>query len=344
MAKLFQDILYDNGGTKVVTDNLKPKDRWTWEALQERAQDAPTEAEYAQDLMKGYSSQMNRFMSRDPGAAERERAAYEAAQAEKAKNEENLKNDTLSYGQAKEEEARLNVRNQIISKIADIENKIADLDGQIEELEKPLEKKGLSERDLYKKIAANEMRKWNSSDPTSFWRWEKGREDAKDKEIRDEERLKKEKEKAENKARENVKYTVEASLSKMNPNRKGYNRNDQNRWLDELAALKADARKHGDFESLKKIAAKEREIGGDISTPEEQASDVMIQVNDIMNKVGKEGGYSKEEARQMLEDIRTEHGGLLNSVNSKLVEELSDKIAKLTKNKPAKQPGGNPFG
>lgn len=341
MTKL-PNILYNNGDPgDVYLDNLKDKDKWTWQGLQERAANAPTEEEYAKDLMKGYGSYMDRSRGVNP---EVYRAKYEKEQAEKQKMNDGLAADTLSYGQAKEAEADAQIRNQLIAKIADIENRIAELDGEIEEASKPITKKGLSDKDLYKKIAANEMRKWNSSDPTSFWRWEKAREDAKEKEIREEKRFENEKKKAEDKARENSRYTVEASIAKMNPNRKGYNRNDQNRWLDELATLKADARKHGDFESLRKITEKEREIGGDISTPEEQASDVMIQVNDIMNKVGKEGGYSKEEARQMLEDIRSEHGGLLNSVNSKLVEELSDKIAKLTKNKPTKRTYSNPFG
>lgn len=341
MTKL-PNILYNNGDAgDVYLGNLKDKDKWTWEGLQERAANAPTEEEYAKDLMKGYGSYMDRSRGVNP---EVYRAQYEKEQAEKQKMNDSLSADTLSYGQAKEAEADAQIRNQLIAKIADIENRIAELDSEIEEASKPIVKKGLSDNDLYKKIAANEMRKWNSSDPTSFWRWEKFREDANEKEKRDEARIQAEKDKANKTAKDIARFTIESSLEKMNVNRKGYNRDDQNRWLDELSTLKAEALKHSDFESLKKIAAKQREIAADISTPEDDANKVLIEANRIKAQVGKQGGYTKEEAKEMLEKLLEENYELLLGVDPKYIQMFDDDIAKFTKSKPGKQPGGNPFG
>lgn len=341
MTKL-PNILYNNGDPgDVYLGNLKDKDKWTWEGLQERAANAPTEEEYAKDFMKGYGSYMDRSRGVNP---EVYRAQYEKEQAEKQKMNDSLAADTLSYGQAKEAEVDAQIRNQLIAKIADIENRIAELDGEIEEASKPITKKGLSDKDLYKKIAANEMRKWNSSDPTSFWRWEKAREDAKEKEIREENRMQAEKDKAKKTAADNARFAIESSLEKMNVNRKGYNRNDQNRWLDELSTLKTEALKHGDFESLKKIADKQREIGADISVPADDANNVMLEANRIKAQVGKQGGYTQEEAKKMLEKLKEENYELLFGVEPKYIEMLDNDIAKFTKSTPKPQPGGNPFG
>lgn len=314
------------------------KDELAAEEAAEEAAANEKSAVAAKNNMNGYADYLRRnnanraFTSRDA-----------AKLSELPDPVDNEVADTLSYGRAREAEADAQIRNQLIAKIADIENRIAELDGEIEEASKPITKKGLSDNDLYKKIAANEMRKWNSSDPTSFWRWEKAREDTKEKEIRDENRIQAEKDKANKTAKDNARFTIESSLEKMNVNRKGYNRNDQNRWLDELSTLKAEALKHGDFESLKKIAAKQREIGADISVPADDANNIMLEANRIKAQVGKQGGYTKEEAKKMLEKLKEENYELLFGVDPKYIEMLDNDIAKFTKSTPSPQPGGNPF-
>lgn len=229
----------------------------------------PYETEYAQDLMKGYGSFMDRSRGVNP---EVYRAQYEKEQAEKQKMNDSLAADTLSYGQAKQAEADAQVRNQLIAKIADIENRIAELDGEIEEASRPIAKKALSEKDLYKKIAANEMRKWNSSDPTSFWRWEKAREDTKEKEENDRKRIEAEKKESNDKVAKNLTYKVNNYIDRYTIDGKTTD-SEKKLMLSNLEDLKIEAENAGRVDLLNKLDQKIKNIK-DSNTSESQLSDI----------------------------------------------------------------------
>ena len=228
----------------------------------------PYETEYAQDLMKGYGSFMDRSRGVNP---EVYRAQYEKEQAEKQKMDDSLAADTLSYGQAKQAEADAQVRNQLIAKIADIENRIAELDGEIAEASRPIVKKALSEKDLYKKIAANEMRKWNSSDPTSFWRWEKAREDANEKEVNDRKRLEEEKKESKDKTAKNLTYKVNNYIDRYTIDDKTTD-SEKKLMLSNLEDLKIEAENAGRVDLLNKLDQKIKNIKVS-NTSESQLSD-----------------------------------------------------------------------
>lgn len=227
----------------------------------------PYETEHAQDLMKGYGSFMDRSRGVNP---EVYRAQYEKEQAEKQKMDDSLAADTLSYGQAKQAEADAQVRNQLIAKIADIENRIAELDGEIEEASRPIVKKALSEKDLYKKIAANEMRKWNSSDPTSFWRWEKAREDTNEKEENDRKRLEAEKKESKDKVAKNLTYKVNNYIDRYTIDDKTTD-SEKKLMLSNLEDLKIEAENAGRVDLLNKLDQKIKNIK-DSNTSESQLS------------------------------------------------------------------------
>lgn len=228
----------------------------------------PYETEYAQNLMKGYGSFMDRSRGVNP---EVYRAQYEKEQAEKQKMDDSLAADTLSYGQAKQAEADAQVRNQLIAKIADIENRIAELDGEIEEASRPIIKKALSEKDLYKKIAANEMRKWNSSDPTSFWRWEKAREDANEKEENDRKRIEAEKKESNDKVAKNLTYKVNNYIDRYTIDGKTTD-SEKKLMLSNLEDLKIEAENAGRVDLLNKLDQKIKNIK-DSNTSESQLND-----------------------------------------------------------------------
>lgn len=292
MTKL-PNILYNNGDTgDVYLGNLKDKDKWTWEGLQERAANAPTEEEYAKDLMKGYGSYMDRSRGVNP---EVYRAQYEKEQAEKQKMNDSLAADTLSYGQAKEAEVDAQIRNQLIAKIADIENRIAELDGEIEEVSKPITKKGLSDKDLYKKIAANEMRKWNSSDPTSFWRWEKAREDAKEKDEYERKRLENEKKESKDKTGKTLAYKVNNYIDRYTIDDKTSD-SEKKLMLSNLEDLKIEAENAGRVDLLNKLDQKIKNIKNS-NTSESQLSSTQKILKNLQTK------------------FKDDPDGLLNAIN-----------------------------
>ena len=292
MTKL-PNILYNNGDPgDVYLGNLKDKDKWTLEGLQERAANAPTEEEYAKDLMKGYGSYMDRSRGVNP---EVYRAQYEKEQAEKQKMNDSLAADTLSYGQAKQAEADAQIRNQLIAKIADIENRIAELDGEIEEAGKPIAKKGLSDKDLYKKIAANEMRKWNSSDPTSFWRWEKAREDTNEKDEYERKRLENEKKESEAKAAKNLSYKVNNYIDRYIIDDKTSD-SEKKLMLSNLEDLKIEAENAGRVDLLNKLDQKIKNIKNS-NTSESQLSSTQKILKNLQTK------------------FKDDPDGLLNAIN-----------------------------
>ena len=239
----------------------------------------PYETEHAQDLMKGYGSFMDRSRGVNP---EVYRAQYEKEQAEKQKMDDSLAADTLSYGQAKQAEADAQVRNQLIAKIADIENRIAELDGEIEEASRPIVKKALSEKDLYKKIAANEMRKWNSSDPTSFWRWEKAREDTNEKEENDRKRLEEEKKESKDKTAKNLTYKVNNYIDRYTIDDKTTD-SEKKLMLSNLEDLKIEAENAGRVDLLNKLDQKIKNIKVS-NTSESQLSDAQKIIKNLQAK------------------------------------------------------------
>ena len=239
----------------------------------------PYETEHAQDLMKGYGSFMDRSRGVNP---EVYRAQYEKEQAEKQKMDDSLAADTLSYGQAKQADADAQVRNQLIAKIADIENRIAELDVEIEEASRPIVKKALSEKDLYKKIAANEMRKWNSSDPTSFWRWEKAREDTNEKEENDRKRLEEEKKESKDKTAKNLTYKVNNYIDRYTIDDKTTD-SEKKLMLSNLEDLKIEAENAGRVDLLNKLDQKIKNIK-DSNTSESQLGDIQKIIKNLQAK------------------------------------------------------------
>lgn len=252
----------------------------------------PYETEYAQDLMKGYGSFMDRSRGVNP---EVYRAQYEKEQAEKQKMDDSLAADTLSYGQAKQAEADAQVRNQLIAKIADIENRIAELDGEIEAASRPIVKKALSEKDLYNKIAANEMRKWNSSDPTSFWRWEKTREDTKEKEENDRKRIEAEKKESNDKVAKNLTYKVNNYIDRYTIDDKTSD-SEKKLMLSNLEDLKIEAENAGRVDLLNRLDQKIKNIK-DSNTSESQLSTTQKILKNLQTK------------------FKDDPDGLLNAIN-----------------------------
>lgn len=203
--------------------------------------------------------------------------------------------DTLSYGQAKEAEADAQIRNQLIAKIADIENRIAELDGEIEEASKPIVKKGLSDNDLYKKIAANEMRKWNSSDPTSFWRWEKAREDTKEKEEYERKRLENEKKESKDRTGKTLAYKVNNYIDRYTID-DNTSDSEKKLMLSNLEDLKIEAENAGRVDLLNKLDQKIKNIKNSI-TSESQLS------------------YTQKILKNLQTKFKDDPDGLLNAIN-----------------------------
>lgn len=252
----------------------------------------PYETEHAQNLMKGYGSFMDRSRGVNP---EVYRAQYEKEQAEKQKMDDSLAADTLSYGQAKQAEADAQVRNQLTAKIADIENRIAELDGEIAEASKPIVKKALSEKDLYRKIAANEMRKWNSSDPTSFWRWEKAREDTNEKEENDRKRLEEEKKESKDKTAKSLTYKVNNYIDRYTIDDTTTD-SEKKLMLSNLEDLKIEAENAGRVDLLGKLDQKIKNIKNS-KTPESQLSSTQKILKNLQTK------------------FKDDPDGLLNAIN-----------------------------
>ena len=67
---------------------------------------------------------------------------------------------------------------EFVSKIAQLEQQIAQVKERIARNERALT--GKSYEDVNNKLAALEMKKINSQDPTTFWRWQQQRQDTKD--------------------------------------------------------------------------------------------------------------------------------------------------------------------
>ena len=67
---------------------------------------------------------------------------------------------------------------EFVSKIAQLEQQIAQVKERINRNERALT--GKSYEDVNNKLAALEMKKINSSDPTTLWRWQQQRQDTKD--------------------------------------------------------------------------------------------------------------------------------------------------------------------
>lgn len=252
----------------------------------------PYETEHAQNLMKGYGSFMDRSRGVNP---EVYRAQYEKEQAEKQKMDDSLAADTFSYGQAKQAEADAQARNQLIAKIADIENRISELDGEIAEASKPIVKKALSEKDLYKKIAANEMRKWNSSDPTSFWRWEKAREDTNEKEENDRKRLEEEKKESKDKTAKSLTYKVNNYIDRYTIDDTTTD-SEKKLMLSNLEDLKIEAENAGRVDLLNKLDQKIKNIKGS-NTSESQLS------------------YTQKIIKNLQARFKDDPDGLLNAIN-----------------------------
>lgn len=203
--------------------------------------------------------------------------------------------DMQSYGQAKEAEADAQIRNQLIAKIADIENRIAEIDGEIEEASKPITKKGLSDKDLYKKIAANEMRKWNSSDPTSFWRWEKAREDVKEKEENERKRIENEKKESKAKDAKNLTYKVNNYIDRYTIDDKTSD-SEKKLMLSNLEDLKIEAENAGRVDLLNKLDQKIKNIKNS-NTSESQLSSTQKILKNLQTK------------------FKDDPDGLLNAIN-----------------------------
>lgn len=203
--------------------------------------------------------------------------------------------DMQSYGKMKEAEADAQIRNQLIDKIADIENRIAELDGEIEETSKPITKKGLSDKDLYKKIAANEMRKWNSSDPTSFWRWEKAREDVNEKEEYERKRLENEKKESEAKVAKNLTYKVNNYIDRYTIDDKTSD-SEKKLMLSNLEDLKIEAENAGRVDLLNKLDQKIKNIKNS-NTSESQLSSTQKILKNLQTK------------------FKDDPDGLLNAIN-----------------------------
>lgn len=203
--------------------------------------------------------------------------------------------DMQSYGQAKEAEADAQIRNQLIAKIADIENRIAEIDGEIEEASKPIVKKGLSDKDLYKKIAANEMRKWNSSDPTSFWRWEKAREDVNEKEENERKRIENEKKESEAKVAKNLTYKVNNYIDRYTIDDKTSD-SEKKLMLSNLEDLKIEAENAGRVDLLNKLDQKIKNIKNS-NTSESQLSSTQKILKNLQTK------------------FKDDPDGLLNAIN-----------------------------
>lgn len=244
----------------------------------------------AKDNMNGYADYLRRnnanraFTSRD---AARLTDLPDPVDTEAA--------DMQSYGQAKEAEADARIRNQLIARIADIENRIAELDGEIEAASKPITKKGLSDKDLYKKIAANEMRKWNSSDPTSFWRWEKAREDTKEKDEYERKRLENEKKESEDKTGKTLAYKVNNYIDRYAIDDKT-SESEKKLMLSNLEDLRIEAENAGRVDLLNKLDQK---------------------IKNIKNYVTSESQLNS--AQKILKNLQTKFkddpDGLLNAIN-----------------------------
>ena len=267
-----------------------------WEQLHkdEVAAEAATENERsavaAKNNMNGYADYLKR------NNANRAFTSINAAKlSERPEVVDNEVADTLSYGRAKEAEADARIRNQLIAKIADIENRIAELDGEIEEASKPIVKKGLSDKDLYKKIAANEMRKWNSSDPTSFWRWEKAREDTKEKDEYERKRLENEKKESKDKTGKTLAYKVNNYIDRYTIDDKTSD-SEKKLMLSNLEDLKIEAENAGRVDLLNKLDQKIKNIKNS-NTSESQLNSTQKILKNLQTK------------------FKDDPDGLLNAIN-----------------------------
>lgn len=257
---------------------------------------------------------------------------------------DNEAEDVRSYGKMKEDEAMAQVRNSRIARMAELDNKIAEIQNRLTELNVPLTKKGLTEDQLQRNIAAAQMRKFKSADPTSFWRWEVGRKDAIKQREADNARLQAEKQLAEEKVRSTNAFKAVAQLDKMQVD-EFTTRDDIKGWLNNLASLEGEAAAYGDNDLLEKIEHKRGELtGGSFKPAAERAQDILAQMTYIESMTGKVGGYNKAEAKKAMQSLAEEHKEFLMKHDPQLYLDLLKGIGSNTRNKPKpRNPGGFSF-
>lgn len=152
--------------------------------------------------------------------------------------------------------AQAQVREQ---QIADIQSQIQTLEARIAENQSKL-KNWTGNAD---KIAAIEARKFNSSDPTSIWRWKVDKDEAR-------KIANAEKEKGDELTKRNAQYEIDNELDSMIVD-DTMTSNEKKVFLSKLASLKTVAQKSG--LPTDKIEAKISEVKGDVKAPVEDIVD-----------------------------------------------------------------------
>lgn len=301
---------------------------------------AAEEAAAAKDSMNGYADYLRR------NNANRAFTASDAARvADLPEPVDTEAADMQSYGKMKEDETMVQVRNSRMARMArmaELNNKIAEIQNRLTELNVPLTKKGLTEDQLQRNIAAAQMRKFKSADPTSFWRWEVGRKDAIKKQEADNARLQAEKEMAEEKVRSTNRFKATAQLDKMQVD-EFTTRDDIKGWLNNLATLEGEAAAYNDINLIEKIKHKRNELtGGSFKLTTEREQDILAELTKIQTMTGKVGGYTNDQAKEETKKLLEENKDFLLKNNISLYMELLKNIGLNTTNKP--KTGGFTFG
>lgn len=309
------------------------------EAAAAKAQ-AKAQAAAAKDSMNGYADYLRR------NNANRAFTASDAARvADLPEPVDTEAADMQSYGKMKEDETMVQVRNSRMARMArmaELNNKIAEIQNRLTELNVPLTKKGLTEDQLQRNIAAAQMRKFKSADPTSFWRWEVGRKDAIKKQEADNARLQAEKEMAEEKVRSTNTFKATAQLDKMQVD-EFTTRDDIKGWLNNLATLEGEAAAYNDINLIEKIKHKRNELtGGSFKLTTEREQDILAELTKIQTMTGKVGGYTNDQAKEETKKLLKDNKDFLLKNNISLYMELLKNIGLNTTNKP--KTGGFTFG
>lgn len=288
----------------------------------------------ANEIMNGYSEAIGKRTGSSSNAHRAYTTSDVIANANKPLSNDTLAEDTRSYGNMNQEEEAAAVRNSRIAKIAELDNRIMEIEAKLAEASKPIAKKGLTEDQLQRKIAAAQMRKFKGSDPTSFWRWEVGRKDAIKKQAADEAKLKAEKELAEDKVRKTNSFKTVAQLDKMSLD-EYTTRDDIKGWMNQLATLEGEAAAYGDNELLAKIQAKRNEITrGGFKPATERAQDILAEFTRIQSQTGKVGGYTRKQAKEQITALAEKNKDFLMKHAPDLYLQLIKGIGSNSSNKP----------
>lgn len=230
---------------------------------------------------------------------------------------------------------------QKAARIKEIQAEIADLERRIAMNKKAME---MNDDALNTNLAAAELRKINSGDPTGFWKWKQSMDFQKATRKQDMERLEAEKKKNKEEQKQYLLNKINATLPTMQV---GWNTTPEQaqQYKNTLAGLKAEAMNNR--MPLDQIRDMEAQLGGEL--PYQRAQNAMNEMRmaaDRFNITEADGGFGKNAKKyqdfllqQYTKITRDYPEAKYDPEFNKVFQEADQKFRKKVKNKKIVPPG-----